>query len=86
MKDLTKDIDIQIMHDVYDDNCTISLKDIINAVSRLRPGKYDGQSAILVCPLTMSDKHAMSYMFIIFSMLMSAVIVHGCVTEDNFIN
>ena len=32
MKDLTKDIDTQLMRGGYDDSCIISLKDMINTV------------------------------------------------------
>ena len=76
MKGLTKDIDIWIMHDGYDDNCFISLKDIINAVSRLGPGKYDGH-------LGLSSDHvrqACNKLYVQFSKLMSVVIIHCCVT------
>ena len=78
MKDRTKGIDIQIMHDGCDDNRIISLKDIIDVVSRLRPDEYDGHLGLS------SDhvRHAGDELYVHFSMLMSAVIVHGCVTEN----
>ena len=76
MKDLTKDVDIQIMHDGYDDNCIISYS--YDAVFRLRPGKYDGHLG-LSCDHV---RQACDELYVHFSMLMSAVIVHGCVTED----
>jgi hypothetical protein len=42
MTSLKRDINHKIMQDGYDVYCIVTVKDVIEAVSRLKPGKYDG--------------------------------------------
>lgn len=62
----------------YDDNCIIRFVDIEDAVSKLKPGKHDGKSGLS------SDhvKNACDELYIHIAILLSALVVHGCVTDD----
>ena len=78
MDGLRRDIEDMVNDVGYDSNCIIKFADIINAVSKLKPGKHDGH-------LGLSSDHvinACDELFIHIAMLMSALVVHGCVTDD----
>ena len=74
MSSLKLDVDNKILHDGYNEHCIIKAADVINAVSRLKSGKNDGHSGLS------SDhvKQACQGLYIHVSMLLSAIIVHGC--------
>ena len=71
MTSLKRDINDKIMHDGYDVHCVVTVKDVIEAVSRLKPGKYDG------CMGLSSDhvRHACDEWYIHVSMLLTALTV-----------
>jgi hypothetical protein len=46
MDGLRRDIDDKVNDVGYDSNCIIKFADIINAVSKLKPGKHDGHFAL----------------------------------------
>ena len=78
MTSLKRDINDKIMQDGYDVHCIVTVKDVIEAVSRLKPGKYDG------CMGLSSDhvRHACDEWYIHVSMLLTALTVHGSITDD----
>jgi len=56
----------------------MTIHDVVEAVSRIKSGKHDGHLGLS------SDhvKHACHELFIHLSMLFTALIVHGYITDD----
>jgi Reverse transcriptase (RNA-dependent DNA polymerase) len=78
MDGLRRDIEDTVNEIGYDSNCIIKFANIINAVSKLKPGKHDGHFGL-------SSDHvsnACDELFIHTAMLMSALVMHGYVTDD----
>jgi hypothetical protein len=65
------------MQDGIDVHCIVTVKDVIEAVSRLKPGEYDG------CMGLSSDhvRRVCDEWYIHVSMLLSALTVHGSITD-----
>ena len=78
MASLQQDINDKISIDGYNEHCIITGNDVRAAVSRLKPGKHDGYMGLS------SDhvKHACDEWFTHTSLLLTALTVHGCVTDD----
>jgi hypothetical protein len=72
------DIDTSILHDGFDDHCIVKVTDVITAVSKLKPGIHDGHASLT----TEHVKLACNKWFIHLSMLLSALIIHGNITDD----
>jgi hypothetical protein len=66
------------LYDEYDEHCTVKVTDVMAAVSRLKLGKRDGHTGLL----TDHVKHACDEWYVHVSMLLSALIVHGSITDD----
>jgi hypothetical protein len=78
---LKQEIDAKINETAYTEHCIMTVKDVVEAVSRIKSGKHDGYLDLS------SDhvKHACHELFIRLSMLFTALIIHGSITDD-FIN
>jgi hypothetical protein len=63
------------LHDEYDESCIVKVTDVMAAVSRLKLGRRDGLTTDHV-------KHACDEWSVHVSMLLSALIVHGSITDD----
>ena len=72
---LKEDINEKILHDEYDEHCTVKVTDVI---SRLKLGKRDGHTGLT----TDHVNHACDEWFVHVSMLFSALIVHSNITDD----
>jgi len=62
----------------YDSNCLVTFHDITNAVSKLKPGKRDGN-------LGLSSDHvinACDELHVHIALLLSSLVVHGYVTDE----
>jgi Reverse transcriptase (RNA-dependent DNA polymerase) len=78
MTGLIDDITDKISLDGYNEHCIVTVKDVIDAVSRLKPGKHDGHLGLS----SNHVKHACDEWYTHASLLLTALTVHGCVTED----
>jgi len=78
MGTLQHDINDKIIADGYNEHCVIIFNDVVDAVARLKPGKHDGHMGLS------SDhvKHACDEWYTHVSLLLTALIVHGCITDD----
>jgi hypothetical protein len=78
MASLQQDINDKISIDGYNEHCIITGNDVRDAVSRLKSGKHDGYMGLS------SDhvKHACDEWYVHTSLLLTALTVHGCVTDD----
>jgi hypothetical protein len=78
MSNLRRGIDDKITMDGYNEHCIVTARDVVDAVSRLKPGKHDGSIGLS------SDhvKNACDEWYVHISMLLSALIVHGSITDD----
>jgi hypothetical protein len=73
---LQNDIKHKIVADGYNEHCVIN--DVVDAVARLKPGKHDGHMGLS------SDhvKHACDEWYTHVFLLLTALTVHGCITDD----
>jgi hypothetical protein len=78
MADLKDEISDMVSKDEFNEHCIVTVKDVIEAVSRLKFGIHDGHSSLT----TDHVKHACNEMLVHISMLLSALIVHGSITDD----
>jgi hypothetical protein len=78
MVSLKDEINDKILSDGYDEHCRVSVKDVIAATSRLKLGKHDAHSGLT----TDHVKHACDEWYVHLSMLLSALVVHGSITDD----
>jgi hypothetical protein len=78
MADLKYEIGDMVSKDEFNEHCIVTVKDVIEAVSRLKFEIRDGHSSLP----TYHVKHVCSEMFMHISMLLSALIVHGSTTDD----
>jgi len=77
MHDAAQFVAVQVVQ--YSDlDCQITFNDVVDAVARLKPGKHDGHMGLS------SDhvKHACDEWYTHVSLLLTALIVHGCITDD----
>ena len=79
MAGLTDDINDKNSLDGYNEHCIVTVKDVKDAVSRLKPGKHDGNLGLSANHV----KHACDEWYSHASLLLTALTVHGCVTEDS---
>ena len=78
MDALRLEIEEKVEESGYDSNCLVTFHDITNAVSKLKPGKRDGN-------LGLSSDHvinACDELHIHIALLLSSLVVHGYVTDD----
>jgi len=78
MDGLRQDIEDKVAAAGYDSNCIIRFKNIVKAALKLKPGKHDGHYG-------RSSDHvinACNKLYIHIAMLLSALVVHGFITED----
>jgi hypothetical protein len=75
---LRRDIEDKVAAAGYDSNCIITFENTVNAVSKLKQGKHDGHFGLSSDHVT----NACDELYIHIAILMSALIVHGCVTDD----
>jgi hypothetical protein len=75
---LKQDINDKVNVSGYNEHCIMTVKDVVEAVSRIKYGKHDGYLGLS------SDhvKHACHELFIHLSMMFTALIVHGSITDD----
>jgi Reverse transcriptase (RNA-dependent DNA polymerase) len=64
--------------DGYNEHCIVIVNDVIDAVSRLKFGKHDGNMGLS----TDHVKHACDEWYTHISLLLTALTVHGCITDD----
>lgn len=67
-----------ILYDEYHEHGTVKVTDVMAAVSRLKLGKRYGHTGLL----TDHVKHACDEWYVHVSMLLSALNVHGNITND----
>ena len=75
---LQLDINESIVRDGYNEHCIVTVNDVLEAVSRIKPGKHDGQMGLS----TDHVKRACDEWYIHASLLLTALTVHGCITDD----
>lgn len=73
---LKRDINDKIMQGGHDVHCIVTAKDVIDAVSRLKPGKYDG------CMGCIRSRQTCMRPVVHISMLLTTLTVHGIITDD----
>jgi len=74
---LRQDIEDKVAEAGYDSNCILMFENIVNAASKLKPGKHDGYHGLS------SDLviNACDKLYIHIAMFLSALVVHGYVTN-----
>jgi len=62
----------------YNEHCIMTVHDVVETVSRIKSGKHDGHLGLSLDHV----KHTCHELFIHLSMLFTALIGHGCITDD----
>jgi hypothetical protein len=78
MASLQQDLTDKISVDGYNEHRIFTGNDVRDAVSRLKPGKHDGYIGLSFDHV----KHACDEWYIHTSLLLTALTVHGCFTDD----
>jgi hypothetical protein len=66
------------VEDGYNEHCIVTVNDVIEAVSRLKFAKHDGNMGLS----TDHVKHACDEWYTHVSLLLTALTVYGCITDD----
>jgi len=78
MRLIREDLGSRIESETVASRCGVDAADVVSAIAKLKPGKHDGYAVLHSDHLINACKDLSVYI----SLLFSAMLVHGCASED----
>ena len=78
MRLIREDLGSRVESEIVASRCGVDAADVVCAIAKLKPGKYDGYAGLHSDHLINACKDLSVYI----SLLFSAMLVHGCASED----